>query len=865
MAERPLLILPTSSQSRIPRGPRGGAVILRPTPEAQANRFGPSLNRLRSALNRGPDRLLELRDDPQALAPERVVVFEVAGTVDAFARALEAVPGFELLLEHDIERAADELFAERDDRAGRAGERRTDKAVGGRMYLAMPDVAALRQLLTLWERWQAGQALPHGLTPFRDVFLQLRTLRPWGPEDRIPPETLAYWREEHRRQPDRAVRTEVELWYRRAADQRERASHAFQAAVREAGGELIDEAIIPEIAYHGMLVDIPAGAVEVLIQGQRPRLALIDEVMFLRPQTVLSAPSEPETTDGPPLPDGRLAPTVAEPIVALLDGVPVQAHELLDGRLIFDDPDDLQARAIVSRRTHGTAMASLIVHGDLNVAQPPLTRPIYVRPLMIAPADLDEHTPGDRLLVDMLYRAILRIKGADGSNGVAPAVFIVNLSIGDPRRPFANIISPLARLVDYLAAQYNILFIVSAGNIRSDLTIPDFDQWTDFENASAEQREKAVLTALNAAKHERSVLSPAESINALTIGSQHIDSVDPRPRHGMAVDPFYDSELANVSCALGLGYKRAVKPELYLPGGREYLHMAAAGGGIRARIGRPQRLYGLSAAAPDATVGGRVNQTALSDGTSSATALASRAGHLVFDALMDRDGGSLFADLPPAYYAVVVKTLLVHSARWNSKGDLLKEICGPADTRRWQERAANAARFLGFGIPNVPKVLDCAANQATLVSYGTIRPEQAQRFSIPLPPSLEGVTDPRAVTITVTWLSPVRPGHQAYRAVRLEAQPVTPDLAIGVGRDGGQPADSAVKRGTVFHERFTGESAVPYIDDGHLSVDVWCKDDAGSTPDDVRYAVAFTIEAGTPLPIYEQVEQRLRVRPRPPT
>lgn len=71
-------------------------------------------------------------------------------------------------------------------------------------------------------------------------------------------------------------------------------------------------------------------------------------------------------------------------------------------------------------------------------------------------------------------------------------------------------------------------------------------------------------------------------------------------------------------------------------------------------------------------------------------------------------------------------------------------------------------------------------------------------------------------------------------------------------------------RGTVFHERFTGERAVPFIDDGHLSLDVWCKDDAGGASGAVRYAVAVTIEAGTPLPIYEQVEQRLRVRPRPP-
>ena len=863
MAERPLLILPTPEASSIPPGPRGNAAILKPSPQAQARRIGPALTRLRGALNRGPDRLLELRADPQAIAPERVVVFEIAGTVDAFSRALGKVPGFELLLEHDTEHDPDELFAERDDRAGREGERRTDKAVSGRLYLAMPDLTALGELLRLWEIWQAGEKLPRGFTAFRDVFQQLRTLRPWGPEDRIPDETIAYWQEEHRRNPERPVRTEVELWFRRSEDRRAQAQRAFHTAVREAGGTIVDEAIIPEIAYHGVLIDIPAAEIEALIEGQRPAIALHDDVMFLRPQTTFSAAADGESDDGPP-PQAAEPPTAKDPIVALLDGVPVQAHERLVDRLILDDPDDLQARAAVARRVHGTAMASLIVHGDINLAEQPLQRPVYVRPLMIAPEDLDEHTPNDRLLVDVLYRAILRIKGTVETPGVAPTIFIVNLSVGDPRRPFANIISPLARLIDYLSAQHNILFVVSAGNVRSNLEIPDFDQWRDFENATAEERERAVLTALNAAKHERSLLSPAESINALTIGAQHTDGINPRPARGMAVDPFDDPELANVSSALGLGYKRAVKPELYLPAGREHLHLAGAGGGVRARIGRPQQLYGLSAAAPDGAGTGRLNQTAHSDGTSSATALASRAGHLVFDALMDREGGSSFADIPAEYYAVAVKALLVHSARWNSKGDLLKDICGPADPSRWQERAANAARFLGFGVPSVARVLDCAPNQATLLGFGTLRAENAHRYRIPLPEALERVTDPRAVTVTVAWLSPVRAGHQAYRAVKLEAQPITPQLAIGVSRHSDQPADSTVKRGTVFHERFTGERAVPFIDDGHLSLDVWCKDDAGENPGSFRYAVAVTIEAGTALPIYQQVEQRLRVRPRPP-
>ena len=127
------------------------------------------------------------------------------------------------------------------------------------------------------------------------------------------------------------------------------------------------------------------------------------------------------------------------------------------------------------------------------------------------------------------------------------------------------------------------------------------------------------------------------------------------------------------------------------------------------------------------------------------------------------------------------------------------------------------------------------------------------------------MTEPRALTVTVAWFSPIRPGYYGYRRVKLEAAPVKrPAVAFGVDRAADQPADASVKKGTVFHERFSGARAVPFIDDGHLALRVWCRDDdSGAINQPVRYAVTVTIEAGTAIPIYEEIRQRLRVRPRP--
>lgn len=55
-----------------------------------------------------------------------------------------------------------------------------------------------------------------------------------------------------------------------------------------------------------------------------------------------------------------------EPLVALFDGLPLTGHKLLDGRLIVDDPDGYESAYQARERVHGTAMASLICHGDLR-------------------------------------------------------------------------------------------------------------------------------------------------------------------------------------------------------------------------------------------------------------------------------------------------------------------------------------------------------------------------------------------------------------------------------------------------------------------------------------------------------------------
>ena len=415
---------------------------------------------------------------------------------------------------------------------------------------------------------------------------------------------------------------------------------------------------------------------------------------------------------------------------------------------------------------------------------------------------------------------------------------------------------PWARLLDFLAERYGILFLVSAGNVRWPLRVDGCSGWIEFEDANPADREEAVLMALSDQKAFRTLLSPAEALNPITVGAMHDDAVV-GPRGAGAVDPYATKELPNVSSGMGLGHRKVVKPDIHLPGGREHLRFQASGGGLVVMPESGGR-SGLKAASPDSA--GNRDRTGLSMGTSAATALATRSAHSIFDALMDGDGGSMHTDLDTEFRAVVVKALLVHRAGWGSRAAFLDTRYGPHGRGKHTERRDNVARLLGFGFPAVEEALSCAPHRATLVGYGTIAAGETNVHRIPLPPSLERVTEPRALSITVAWFSPVNRRHQAYRRAKLEVSAVRSlETAAGVKRLSGQPSDNSVTRGTVSHARYEGDRAVPFVDDGHVLFRIYCREQAGALDQRIRYGIAVTIEAGEGIPVYEEIRVRLAV------
>ena len=156
-----------------------GAFI--PHRDRQRERLDPIFQRLRDVLEGNSDPL-GLRLDPSGIAPERALVFEVAGSIGDFNSAVSKIDGLSFLADEELILVPDDDFGVQETRKGRTLGIRQDKLISGRLYMAMPDIRALRGLLSLWTRFKKGDDPSSGFAPWFRVFQHLHALRAWGAE-----------------------------------------------------------------------------------------------------------------------------------------------------------------------------------------------------------------------------------------------------------------------------------------------------------------------------------------------------------------------------------------------------------------------------------------------------------------------------------------------------------------------------------------------------------------------------------------------------------------------------------------------------------------------------------------------------------
>ena len=795
--------------------------------------------------------------------PETVLVIEIAGSVNEFRQAVEAI-GLEWLGEWDVDDIPpDEDFFEVNTKGERA-----NKAVKGRMFLSLSNEAGMRQLLSLWEQWKNNQALPMGKTKWRDVFNQTVQIRRWGIEETLR-ETgmLGRWRDAlDPNNSEESIHCQIELFYRKSEDRRRQSERNIAALLEAAGGRALSSFIdMPEIAFHAVKAELPVERIRQLLYDLDSeahdtdiQLFKFHGVMYFRP----TGQSLAVTEDGEGV-DTEIAEGIVElpPVAAILDGVPNIQHQALKGRLLLDDPDNLSSQYQPGERKHGTSMASLVVHGELvDGESDPLPRLVYVLPIMQPdPHSMNrsEHVPDEVFFEDRIARAVRRMFEGEGAvPAQAPGVCVINLSIGDPARPFIHTPSPWARLLDWLSWKYRVLFCVSAGNYPDAIDIalsgPDYLALTDS------QRVDHVLKCIQAQLSVRRILSPAESINAITVGATHADGVD-NYYPGQRTDLLPNTVLFSPAARLGHGFRRSIKPEVLFPGGRQL---------YRTPMLDSQTVYHVdsSIAAPgqkvasDSNQAGALSQTIHTRGTSNATALATRSAARIYEVL-DALRAENEENIPPGLISVLIKALLVHGAKQD--GDASKAITAALKTsdnsRQFKEVLA---RYLGYGEVQIERVLACTEQRGTVLGCGEIRENEIHEYRFPLPPDLSGSQAWRRLVVTLAWFSPINPDHRNFREAKLELSPVGgwSGVPLKLAR---QDADhNQVLRGTVQHEVVEGSKQIAAYQDGDsILLHVACKKDATAHLDDaIPYGLAVTLEVGEgiQIPIYQQLRTRLQ-------
>jgi hypothetical protein len=766
--------------------------------------------------------------------PELVLVFETRGSVtDVFAAAKNA--GLEMLIEVEEEFEPDDDF-----------QKNTVKPadVPGFLHVALASLSAVQELQRLWTMWSQNEALPHGLggmnSGLASLFGHLKDVRVWGAEDRIRATGLVDVIEDRLAMGIPTMPIEAELWFYGSATRRSQSEAAVRSAIDEIGGTVTRVVTHEEFGYHGVAAAVPTAALrDLAAQGANLiRLLRSDDVFLIRPGGQSVPPSE-EAQAGPPVPAYVATPT-GDPTVVLLDGLPAVNHARLDGRVVVTDPDGLDDGTYEARlRRHGTQMASLITWGDLSAAEAPLSRPILARPILKPDPrtqDSDEAVPDGVLLPDLMVRAFRDIASS------APAVRIVNLSVCDRHAPFVTIPSGWARALDWLTAEHGLLAVVSAGNHPALELAVGRDA---FASAGDGDRRRWTLEALSAQALSRRLLTPAESINALTVGALHSDAAGTYGATQL-IDVLDGAEIPSPVSAIGRGFRRSVKPDVHAPGGRQLFMVSPAGPTTSTRLvpTRSTLAPGLLAASPtgqDPTTG-QVHTR----GTSGAAALTTRRAARLLDLVdllrTDIEGFST------RHIAAAVKALVVHGAEWPNAKLVNDANDGLA-----------VDRFLAYGCLATDHALGCPPNRVTVLAVGDLATNEEEDIVVPLPPGLSGVVGKRRVTATLAWMSPINWRHREYRRAKLTF--ATPDGALRPVIESKQIGQRKAQRGTVQHQVFEGTGAVPIGVDDKIRITVQCMERAGGLNGaSVPYAAAISLEVAEALnvDVYAQVAARIQ-------
>ncbi len=585
----------------------------------------------------------------------------------------------------------------------------TDAAV---VFSADAELSAFRERLAAYSR---GVGDGRETAAYEDLFDAIDSFGGIAPADRIAARLAAVLIED----PDLARPMDVEFWFVGDIGLLEAWMDQARRVVETAGGVWLDELTSPA-----------AGIALARIEGNAAvaqSVALLDQVV--------AVDSVPE----PRLPQAELVqlqhvdqyasvvqPADDAPVVGLVDsglaaGHPLLAPAVIDAVALHPEFGG-QAEDI---NGHGTMVAGRVLFGDVLRAA---RQDDFVARFWLASVRVLD----DRALVPLRVNWVRAIADAIEYLATAWDARVINLSIGDATSPYIGGKStPLAAELDALARAYDLVIVISAGN----LSLPDLEP---YRGTFARYPEYLL-------SDDFELIDPAQAALGITVGAlAEADGVTPHPlgtRLGSGAVARADGP--SPFTRHGPGVRKAIKPEL-----------AADGGNLV--FDRPSGNVQPDPAVEVLSTTNRFPTSlfATSVGSSfAAPAVAHIAGRLATDY--------------PAIDGTTIRALLLQGA---TVRPLTAEVINSSET--------DVQALCGFGCVSWERCGESSDNRVVLYATDTLRIDDFHVYRIPMLPEFTDVSGEHRLTVALSYSPPVRHRRFDYVAFGMEFVVVR---GVGIG------------------------------------------------------------------------------------